>query len=473
MKNLFSVIPTDFFKPLNSRYKDQYADCLLAIYNSYKSEISYGVDREAIVSTLTDYFNDRTDDISFDDDDSFEKDSRSKAQKTINYLKDCGWLDFEEEKNYQQNVMLTEQAVPFIRTMAEVIKNEETEYQGLISQIHAVLQNDDLYTKPYQFILKNVVSNTEQLVSSLKKLNISIKKHIDKQTKNKELSEILTLFTDYNAEIVSKSLYRLKTSENVSKFRQSIKINLDKMLSEPKILKDLVAGYMEIEQEKDAEIAENKIIEMIVDVKSAFENLDKIISDIDRKNNHYMKNAAARAKFELASGTNQEGKINAILRYFTEFSSDDEFVAEDLFNVYVQKFISEESVKKIPEKKTYEEVASINVAATLTDEEKALKKKLLFDKQMARIYRKKIEAFVLEKLGDSPQMLASDIAINNRSDFENMIYIRIFAIESSVYYVKKTDRRVKAEKCEFTDFEIRRKALADDVHDNISYASGA
>lgn len=31
MKNFFSIIPTDFFKPLNSKYKDQYADCILTI----------------------------------------------------------------------------------------------------------------------------------------------------------------------------------------------------------------------------------------------------------------------------------------------------------------------------------------------------------------------------------------------------------------------------------------------------------
>lgn len=454
MKNLFSVLPNDFFKPLNSKYKDQYADCLLAIYNSYKTEISYGVERNSVVSTLTDYFNTRTDDISFDDENSFEKDSRSKAQKTINYLKDCGWLDFEEEKNYQQNVVLTEQAVPFIRTMNEVIKNEETEYQGLISQIHAVLQNEDLYSKPYQFILKNVVNSTEQLVSSLKKLNISIKKHIDKQTKNKELSEIFSLFSVYSEEIVSKSLYRLKTSENIGKFRQSIKINLDKMLSEPKILKDLVEGYMEIEQETDSEFAKDKIIEMIIDVKSAFENLDKIIEDIDRKNNHYMKNAASRAKFELASGTNQEGKINAILRYLTEFSDEDEGVPDNFFNVYVQKFVSENSIKKIPEKKTYAEVASISKAETLTTEERTLKKHLLLDKQMARIYRKKIEDFVLEYLGEKDFIFASDIPINNRKDFETLIYIRLFAIESYVYKVKKTEQRIRTKNCEFTDFEI-------------------
>lgn len=216
---------------------------------------------------------------------------------------------------------------------------------------------------------------------------------------------------------------------------------------------------MEIEQETNPDIAQDKIIEMIIDVKSAFENLDKIIEDIDRKNNHYTKNAASRAKFELASGTNQEGKINAILRYLTEFSDEDETAPEDLFNVFVQKFVSEESIKKIPEKKTYEEVAIINIAETLTEEEKELKKKLLKDKQMARIYRKKIEAFVMDKLGSRQLIMASEIPVNSRKDFETLIYIyiRLFGIESRIYKVEKTSQRIKTEKCEFTDFEIIKK----------------
>ena len=214
---------------------------------------------------------------------------------------------------------------------------------------------------------------------------------------------------------------------------------------------------MEVEQENDENEAKEKIVELIVDVKGAFENLDRIIEDIDRKNNFYMKNAASRAKFELASGTNQEGKINTILRYLTEVSEEDEKVPENLFNVFEQKYVSEESIKKVPEKKTYEEVATIDVTQTLTEEEKAIKKKLLLDKQMARIYRKKIENIVLNQLGEKNLIFASELPVNNRSDFENLIYIRLFATESSVYQVKKTDKRIKTEKCEFTDFEIIRK----------------
>ena len=106
-------------------------------------------------------------------------------------------------------------------------------------------------------------------------------------------------------------------------------------------------------------------------------------------------------------------------------------------------------------------MATINVAEMLTDEEKALKKKLLLDKQMARFYRKKIESFVSELLRDKTLIMASDIPITNRKDFENLIYIRLFAIESLVYRVKKTDQRVKTDKCEFTDFEIIRKQTGD------------
>ena len=146
-----------------------------------------------------------------------------------------------------------------------------------------------------------------------------------------------------------------------------------------------------------------------------------------------------------------KGSFNKIKRIFTEsFSIDGGRIV-----------LSEESIKKVPEKKSYEEVATINVAEMLTDEDKALTKKLLLDKQMARFYRKKIESFVSELLRDKPLIMASDIPITNRKDFENLIYIRLFAIESLVYRVKNTDQRVKTDKCEFTDFEIIRKQTGD------------
>ena len=84
MKNLFHVLPADFFKPLTSKYKVEYADCILLIFNSFKPEISYGVNREIVVKVLEGYF--ETDDNEIDtneEDDEVleEKKTKKKAKK--------------------------------------------------------------------------------------------------------------------------------------------------------------------------------------------------------------------------------------------------------------------------------------------------------------------------------------------------------------------------------------------------------
>ena len=38
-KNLFDILPADFYKPLVSKYRRIYADTILLIFNTFKSEI--------------------------------------------------------------------------------------------------------------------------------------------------------------------------------------------------------------------------------------------------------------------------------------------------------------------------------------------------------------------------------------------------------------------------------------------------
>ena len=69
MADLFGIVGEDFFKPFTSLFKRIYIDCLNIIYESYRTELSYGADREVLVAKLTDYFeNQGTGDIQFEDD---------------------------------------------------------------------------------------------------------------------------------------------------------------------------------------------------------------------------------------------------------------------------------------------------------------------------------------------------------------------------------------------------------------------
>lgn len=83
-----------------------YSDCILLIFNTFKPEISYGVNRDTVVRALMDYFDSDDDEISFDDE-TYVSDSREKANGVIAQLKAAGWLEYEQVENHQLNVCCT------------------------------------------------------------------------------------------------------------------------------------------------------------------------------------------------------------------------------------------------------------------------------------------------------------------------------------------------------------------------------
>ena len=46
--NIFNITGNDFFKALTGKYQREFADCLEIIYNSYRMELSYGIDKEKL-----------------------------------------------------------------------------------------------------------------------------------------------------------------------------------------------------------------------------------------------------------------------------------------------------------------------------------------------------------------------------------------------------------------------------------------
>lgn len=461
MKNLFQVLPEDFFKPFTSKYRRQYADCILLMFNSLKPEISYGVNREIVVKVLEGYFEVDDTEMSFDEL-TYLKDAREKANAVIASLKACGWLEYEQEKNHQLNVVLYEYAIPMIESMNKIIREEEAEYQGIISQIHASLQNQDLYAKPYELIIKGVKENTERLISELKKLNASIKRHMDKQTSEMSASEIIDHFFEYHKNIGSKAYLRMKTSENISYFRSSIIEKIEEMMESTNITERAVLGYMEVEQEEDREKAYDCIVSDLLDVKSMFYRLDEIIDEIDRKHAQYMKNAVMRARFKLATGNNMEGKLSRILDSIADEINQNEGNAETvseelsaICSIYVQGYLSPESMRTIPVTKKNGIVDDISEGAAMTEEERLLYKEALRMKNRTRFSRKNINEYVVSLMKDKEKMSVEEIPIESKRDLIRIIYISIYAgNRSNNYEVVRTGKRVKRMDFEFPVFDI-------------------
>lgn len=458
MKTLFDILPADFFKPLTSKYRQEYADCIMQLFNAFKPEISYGVNRDIVVKELTDYFEADDTEMSFDDV-VYVSDAREKANGVIAILKKYGWIEYEQETNHQINVILCEYALPVIDSMNRIIREEEAEYQGIISQIHASLQNEELYGKPYELIIKGVQENTERLLSELKKLNASIKRHMDQQTNDMDAEEILDHFFEYHKNIGSKAYLRMKTSENISYFRTAIIERIERIMESTEIMERVTAGYMEVEETEDQEKAYDEVISMLIDIKSSFYRLDDIIDEIDRKHARYMRSTVMRARFLLATGNNLEGKLSKIIDlYVQQLNSGEEESFEGLFSLYPQNYISPESLQTIPVTKKMDTISGFSNQAQMSEADRLLYKEALKRKNRSRFSRKNINEYVVNLLGDRDKMSVTEVPVESVRDLIRIIYISIYSgNRSNNYEISRSGKQVEMQGYSLPYFDIVKK----------------
>ena len=465
LNNIFNYIPEEFFKPLASKYKREYVECIGLIFHTFKSEISYGINREIIVARLEEHFGEDTSEMFFEDENIIYKDARNKANAVIRYLKNCGWFEQESLENHEVNLVINEYAIPIIESFDKIVREEETEYQGIITQIYSTLLNGELYSKPYELILKGVKENTDRLLSELKKLSVSIKRHMDKQTNDmQQVDQVLEHLMDYQSNIGSKAYLRMKTSENIYYFRSEIIVKLDYIMGTPEIMEYACTGYMELEGETSKDVALEEIVALITGIKSSFYRLDDIIEEIDKKNAKCIKSAVMRTKFLLASGNNMEGKILAILNDFVDELNEDENASiyedttkqlQEIIQLFPQRYLESESLRAIPVTKKLGEISSVNENEVMSAAERALYKEAMREKNRNRFTRQKIDAYVAEILQNQDSIRASSLELKSKRDLIRIIYISIYGNnKANCYRINRTTDRMRVGEYEFPDFEI-------------------
>ena len=341
------------------------------------------------------------------------------------------------------------------------------EYQSEISAIYSLLTNEELLSRPYVQVVKPVYDHTLSLFTELKKLNTSIRKYIEEITSDKTAEEILENFFSYHDEVGSKAYHRIKTNDNVSRFRNTILRRLQDMLENKERFELIVQGFMNIEGDNDFEEASDIVHGMIAETIDRFRSYDEIVDEIDRRNSKYIRNAVERAKFLLLNSNNAEGKISKILQYMADqFNKDEENnLTEDasadicrLFNIFPQGFLSGESLKAIPISKKITEVDELTDGFILTDEERELRRLAIIEKNKNRFSKKNISAFVDEILEGKQVVKASEIEVLSRRDMIRIIFIYLYGKEDKTeYMINSCGELIEKEGFRFRDFEIKRR----------------
>ncbi len=463
--NLFHIVGEDLFRPLTSSFKEIYLDCLNIIYDCCGQKTSNSEDRSVIIDCLVDYFDDKgNQDIDLDDNLN-EKlhDPKSKASTFLLKLKQFGWVYEDIGRNYILKISLNDYAVSILDCFRSIVKDEETEYQNVIQTIYSIVINAEAYqNKPYENILIGVEENVEKLTKELKKLSTNIKKYIDKSTAGKDAAEIIDDYFTYHKEIGSKAYHRLKTSNNISRFRPIIIAKLKYILEDKSTFEKAVSGYMEIKDVKDQDQAESEIKQLVNKLQKSLHEYDDIIEDIENKNLRYTSSAIERAKFLLSTDKNIEGKINKILSIMTKELNqgaslfDDDTYLSSIFSILPIRFIDGESFYTMPQIRNNGQIQKIS------DDEFDIEKIEQARIQMAErlkniITLDKVNQYVDGLLKTESSTFASQLPLNDRKAFIKLIFISFYGTKSKKYKIIKTDKVIVQQGFRYRDFKIIRR----------------
>ena len=458
---MFHIIDEHFFVPLASPNKVVYWECICKLFSVMDHQLSFGVERDVLVEELQYYFEaSQATDIVGEDVEG--KSARDKANWMIRKLENYGWIDIETDKSYVQRVNFKEYAVKVIRTLLEIAEGKQIEYQGYIYTIYSLVRGT---TDNPGIVLLSIVENTDMLITGLKNLSSSIKHYIDELTKYKTPAEIMSvLFNDYIENIVDKAYHRLLTSDNVSKFRPEIIERLEsKSRSKSYVDKasEELAGIREISKDE----AEELVYHYIHQVIDAFQNMDEILSEINRKNTQYQRAAINRAKFYLIGGEDVRGQIKEILSGMNEKINREEMdlsgiyrieFMDELIRIYSSAVLDEKSLyTPIEGKKAFEPEMLLD---TEPDQELRDEKMRRMLEKLARVINpEKVNHYVEKHLGDRREMLASELPLENTDDFVKMIYIRLYGQRKNMRYTIAVKDMIKKDGYCFNDFTIYRK----------------
>ena len=116
---------------------------------------------------------------------------------------------------------------------------------------------------------------------------------------------------------MDKAYFKLKTFDNINKYKLDIIRKLEAMQENPDIMAIIANDYLFISG-NDASLAQFTANKQINDCVDIYNSLDSIMNEIDKKNRDYITQTLAKVKYLLNDATDVVGILNLVVQHYTE-----------------------------------------------------------------------------------------------------------------------------------------------------------
>lgn len=360
---LFKTLPENFFRPLASPLKEHYADLLLIFYRLFL-EFQGSIERAQVVREFEDYF--RTHAIEADFDDNAEeavetalgeeaadetapardeRGPRDVANYFLRRLTAYGWVGSEVLEDFTQLVTMNSWAKPFFEALYSTSTGMAEEYESHIVAVYSLLTGGAARENGH-YNLMSAHSHVRRLIESLKVLSQNIRTYLQNlYSEEAEVHEILHIHYDlYMHEVVDRAYNRLKTSDNLSKYRPLINKAVGAFLQDEAWLA-ANAERLAVVKRTSVEQARKLMVEMLKEIRDSLRGIDPILDEIDDKNRRYSKISTQKIKTKLYSDASLQGKLRDIV---TALAKGGIAVEEVPLQLYHSRFLAPESLYTRP-----------------------------------------------------------------------------------------------------------------------------
>jgi len=317
---IFTHLPELFFAPLASPNRHHYAALLLTYYRLFL-EYHHGVERDLVVDRFASYFASldspaAPEEILNDGEgpsDTLTPDPRGLAAAVLRKLISYGWMDEEEQLDFTRLVTIKSYARPFFEALDATDRGAAVEYESHIVAVYSSLVGDSARDHGEHAVL-NAHYHTRMLIESLKVLEQNIRGHVQALFEHDEsIPEILRSHYDvYMHEVVDRAYTRLKTSDNLSRYRPKIARSIAGFLKNESWLEQ-TAGRLALIQRIDAATARERVRSMLVEIRDDLASIDPILESIDDRNRRYSRISTERIRAKLHADTSLQGRISALV----------------------------------------------------------------------------------------------------------------------------------------------------------------
>jgi len=462
--NLYNVIPKQFFSLLASKNQSIYVGSILEVFKAYENGSILGMDKTIARQVLVDYLelNPLEEELEGNESEQ-EVTNRDRANYILRRMEETEWIDVDINNDYEEIVNFRDYSITIIDALRQIssdsIYGDESdghEFRGYIYTVFSLLSNDH---GEYGMVIEQVYKNTAAFVREIRKLDSRLKYYIRSIIDNTEIKDLINHLVNYKVELMDHAYRRLKTSDNINKYRLEIVKKLESYQQDPVIMELISREYlMQMKNNHDlAMIKANKRIDDMIDI---YNSINFIIDEIDQKNKVYVNSTIAKIKFLLSDDENIITKLTRILRFTADGIKNRRTkktleTLEPIFNISNYLQIGASSL--FTPRGFYKRIDSQYLAENNGGPGLRLQEE--FYKEFERNYSEDvISRYLGSFFRENKQIKASEIIREDMSDEAvlRLLYILVYAGDELDYYIQPLKSEIEHTRFRMADFEIIR-----------------